>query len=199
MFDHLDTKIIACLEREPFSSAHSLAEDLEVSPAAVLSRLHNSLGMKDFHLPWVPYQLTDDLQQVRVAKCGEFLRALEAMQRTRFRHIITGDESWFDLEYQHASQWSVSRGEVPQKGDPALGTAKFMLMAIWGINGLHLLDLMPSQCRFNVHYFVGYVLAALVQTVFSQARTRYPPRLNVHLDNFSVHFSKVTEQFFIDN
>jgi hypothetical protein len=89
------------------------------------------------------------MRQVRVAKCPELLRALETMQRTRFRHIITGNESWFYFEYQHTSQWPVSRDEVPQRVDPAIGTAKFMLMAIWGFNGFHLLDLMLSQCRFD--------------------------------------------------
>jgi predicted transcriptional regulator len=96
--------MIACLEREPFSSAYSLAESLDVSPAAVSRRLHNSLGMKNFHLRWVSHQLTSKPQQMRVAKCGEFLRALEVMQRTHFRHIIKGDASWFYLEYQYASQ-----------------------------------------------------------------------------------------------
>jgi hypothetical protein len=62
---------------------------------------------------------------------------------------ITGDESWFYLEYQHASQWSVPRHKVPQMAGPAIDTAKFMLTAIWGVNGFHLLDLTPSQCRFN--------------------------------------------------
>jgi hypothetical protein len=101
---HLDTNSIEYLERESSFSACSLAEGLDVSPATILSRLHNSLGMKNFHLCWVLHQLTDDLRQVRVAKCGEFLRALDAMQKTNFRHIITGVENRFDLEYQHASQ-----------------------------------------------------------------------------------------------
>jgi hypothetical protein len=83
--------LIACLERKPFSPAYSLAEALDLSPATVLSRLHNSLEMKNFHLRWVPYHLADDLRQVRVAKCGELLRALEAMQRTHSHHILTGD------------------------------------------------------------------------------------------------------------
>jgi hypothetical protein len=33
--DHVDAKIIACSEREPFSSACSLAEALDVSPTIV--------------------------------------------------------------------------------------------------------------------------------------------------------------------
>jgi hypothetical protein len=46
-------------------------------------------GNDNFHLRWVPHQLTDDLRQVRVAKCGGLLRPLEAAQRTLFRHIVT--------------------------------------------------------------------------------------------------------------
>jgi hypothetical protein len=84
------------------------------------------------------------------------------MQRTNFRHIITGDENWFYLEYQHASQWSVSRDEVLQRADSAIGTAKFMLTVIWGVNSFHLLDLMPPQCSFNAQYFVEHVMAPLV-------------------------------------
>jgi hypothetical protein len=94
------------------------------------------------------------------------------MQRTHFRYIITGDESWFYLEYQNASQWSVSRDEVPQKVDPAIGTAKFIFTAIWDVNGFHLLDLMPSQCRFNTQYFMEHVMTPLVQTIVPQGRTQ---------------------------
>jgi hypothetical protein len=37
-------------------------------------------GNEHFHFRSVPYQLTDDLRQVRVAKCRKLLHALEAMQ-----------------------------------------------------------------------------------------------------------------------
>jgi hypothetical protein len=74
-----------------------------------------------------------------------------------------------------------------------------MLMAIWGANGFQMLDLIPSECRFNAQDFVEHVMAPLVQIVFPQGRTRSTPRLNVHLENCRVHFSKVTEQFFIKN
>jgi hypothetical protein len=74
-----------------------------------------------------------------------------------------------------------------------------MFTDIWGVNGLHLPDLMPSQCRFNAQYFVRHVMTPLVQTVFLQGSTRYIPRLNIHLDNCRVHFSKVMEHFSIEN
>jgi hypothetical protein len=83
--------------------------------------------------------------------------------------------------------------------DQATGTAKFMLTAIWDVNGFHLLDLVPSQCKLNAQYFVEYVLVPMVQAVFPQGKARYTLRLNVHLDNCRVHFSTVTKQFFIEN
>jgi hypothetical protein len=90
----------------------------------------------------------------------------------------------------------LSRRSV-SNGDPAIGTIKFMLTAIWGVNGFHLLDLMPSQCRFNDQHFMEHVMALLIQMVFPQGRIWYLPRLNVHLDNCRVHFLKVTEQFLL--
>jgi hypothetical protein len=84
---------------------------------------------------------------------------------------------------------------MPQKVNPAIGTTKFMLTAIWGVNGFHLLDLMSSQCRFNAQYFVEHAMAPLIHTIFPQGRTAYTPRLNICVDNCRYHFSKVIEQF----
>jgi histone-lysine N-methyltransferase SETMAR len=88
---------------------------------------------------------------------------------------------------------------VPQTVDPAIGTAKFMLRALWGVNSFCLLDSIPLQYRFNAQYFVGHAIVLLVQTVLAHGRTRYPPRRNVHLDNCRVHFSKAMGQFLIEN
>jgi hypothetical protein len=90
-----------------------------------------------------------------VAKCSELLRLLEAIQRTNFRHIITGNESWFYREYQYASQWSVSRDEVPQRVNAAIGTAQFVFTAIWGVKDFRLLDLMSLECRFHAEHLWG--------------------------------------------
>jgi hypothetical protein len=113
----------------------------------------------------------------------------------RIENPVTKVPKTETLKEGKGSQWSVHRDEGSQKVDPAIGTAKFMLTALWDVNGFHLLDLMPSQCRLNTRYFMEHIMAPLVQTVFQQGRTRYTPRLYVHLDNWRVHFSKVTEQF----
>jgi hypothetical protein len=48
--DFIDTKMLSALEREPFHSAHSLAEVVGVSYSTVIRHLRDSLGMKNFHL-----------------------------------------------------------------------------------------------------------------------------------------------------
>jgi histone-lysine N-methyltransferase SETMAR len=42
-------------------------------------------------------------------------------------------------------------------------------------------------------------MTLLRQTVFPHGNTRYISRLKIHLDNCRVHFSKLTEQFFIES
>jgi hypothetical protein len=76
--------------------------------------------MSTCYLSWIPHDLSDDLQEVRVAKYHELLDVLKRMQRGHFRDIMTGDESWSYLDYQHSAQWSVSRDNVPKMSKPAL-------------------------------------------------------------------------------
>jgi hypothetical protein len=63
-------------------------------------------------------------------KCNVRLEILVAIQRIKFRNIVTGDESWFYLDYHHDRQWSVSRDELTQKVKPGIST-KSMLTVIW--------------------------------------------------------------------
>jgi hypothetical protein len=37
------------------------------------------------------------------------------MAPNKFRNILTGDESWFMLEYQHAVKWSLSLEDVSER------------------------------------------------------------------------------------
>jgi hypothetical protein len=67
------------------------------------------------------------LREIRLEKCREFLPTLEGMERKDFRDLVTGNESWFTLEFQHSAKWSVSRDNVPQKVRQQIHTMKFML------------------------------------------------------------------------
>jgi hypothetical protein len=100
--DFFDIQILSSLEKQPFHSAYSLAEILDVSQTTILNHLRDSLGMKLFHLRWIPTQLTEQLRASRIQKYQELLPVRERMEANEFRNILTGDESWFVLEYQPA-------------------------------------------------------------------------------------------------
>jgi hypothetical protein len=44
------------------------------------------------------------------------------MEVNKFRNILTGEESWFMLEYQHAVKWSLSREDGSERMRQQTGT-----------------------------------------------------------------------------
>jgi DNA-binding transcriptional ArsR family regulator len=91
--DFLDLQILSSLEKQPFHSAYSLAEILDVSHTTILNHLRDSLELKLFHSCWIPNQLTQQLCASRIHKCQELLPLLERMEANQFHNILTGDES----------------------------------------------------------------------------------------------------------
>jgi hypothetical protein len=89
---------------------------------------------------------------------------------------------------------SLSRKYI-RKSETADRHKKFMLTIIWGVDGFHVVDLMTSQHSFNSEYFMSHVLTPMVVKVFTRGRIPHIRRLQLHLDNCRVHFSKATGQF----
>jgi hypothetical protein len=75
-----------------------------------------------FHLRWIPNQLTKQRRASRIQKCQELLPLLERMEASKFRNILTDDESRFMLEYQHTVKWSLSRDDVSERVRQQIGT-----------------------------------------------------------------------------
>jgi hypothetical protein len=96
--DFIATKVLAALERGPFHSTHSLADIVGVSYSIVIRHLRDSLGIKSFHLHWLPHELTPDLRRYRFEICGQPLPILEATEFDSSRMFVIGDKDWFVLE-----------------------------------------------------------------------------------------------------
>jgi hypothetical protein len=77
--------------------------------------------MKLFHLRWIPNQLTEQLRASRIQKYQELLPLPERMEANKCRNILTGDESWFMLKYQHAVKWSLSREDISERVRQQIG------------------------------------------------------------------------------
>jgi hypothetical protein len=91
--DFLDIQILVLLDGQPFHSAYSIAEALGVSHSTILGHLWESLGMKTFHLSWIPHELTISLRQIRMETRRELLPILMAHEKNEFQRFVPGDES----------------------------------------------------------------------------------------------------------
>jgi hypothetical protein len=120
----LDIQIPSSLEKQPFHSARSLAEILDASHTTILNHLGDLLGMKVFHLRWIPNQLTEQLGASRIQKYQKLSSLLERIEVNKFRNILTGDESEFMLEYQHAVKWSLPHEDASERVRQQIGTKK---------------------------------------------------------------------------
>jgi hypothetical protein len=91
----------------------------------ILNHLRDSLAMKLFHLRCIFNQLTEQLRASRIQKCQELLPLLERMEVNKFRTILTGDESWFMLEYRHAVKWHLSRKDASERVRQHISTKNY--------------------------------------------------------------------------
>jgi hypothetical protein len=89
----------------------------------------------------------------------------------------------------------VTRDEVPQKVKQQMGTQKFMLTVIRGIDGFHVADLMTEQHSYNTQYFLSHILEPLLLVVFPDGRKPHSRRLSLYLSNYHVHRSNASENF----
>jgi hypothetical protein len=165
--DFLDIQILSSLEKQPFHLAYSLAEILDVSHTTILNHLRHSLGMKLFHLRWIPNQLTEQPRASMIAGKDEVKST---------KNLLPGDESWFMLEYQHAVKWSVSREDVSERVRQQIGT-KIYTHCCLGSRRLYAVDLVTSQRSFDSEQFMSHLLAPMVAKVFPRGRIPHTRRL----------------------
>jgi hypothetical protein len=69
---------------------------------------------------------------------------------------------------------------------------KFMFTIIWNSSGFHVFDRLPNDARMNSAYFATNVVIPLEETIFPQGRAPRERLLVIHLDNCSIHISRVS-------
>jgi hypothetical protein len=112
---------------------------------------------------------------------------------------VTGNESWFTLEFHHSTKWGGSRDDVAQKAKQQIETQKSMLTVIRGIDGFHVVDLMTEQHSYTISPFLSQIFEPLLFTVCPDGRKPSFRRLGLHLDNCHVCRSKASENSVAEN
>jgi histone-lysine N-methyltransferase SETMAR len=67
-----------------------------------------------------------------------------------------------------------------------------MFTVIWNPSGFYAIKRLPNHAKMNSAYFVTNILIPLEQAIFPRGRASHERQLVIHLDNYSVHTSRVS-------
>lgn len=188
--DHVDANILEELSKNPFHSVRSLCEAINCSSTTIFRHLHDSLQMKFLHFKLVPYHLSQSLREKRCELGRQQLKILQSQKRNGFKQIITGDESWFYMTYDHSKRWAVSLDNDEVFTNTGFQVQKFMFTIMWNPSGFHIIDIMRPKERFNTDYHINNIVRPLAEIFGQSTRKKLSKYLILHLDNARPHNSK---------
>jgi hypothetical protein len=113
-FDNIYSTVLSVFHENEFHSIQTLAQKLRVCLNRVYDRGMNWFGFSLRNARWVLDLLTQELKAERVTNSTEMLRILQTYEPTNFARIITGDKSWFFLEYFQNRVWSLGEETPPE-------------------------------------------------------------------------------------
>jgi transposase len=183
----LGEAIRSVLEERPFTSCKVLCRHFRVGKATCLRILHDTLGLKKFHLRWVPHALSSNQKSERVSCPRLLLAAVEQNEATRFQDVITGDESWFFLYYPRDSMWAPSRDDLPDRIKQKIDTEKCLISVLWSVRGIHSLVDVPKGTTYNTDFFCNVIMPSLKRDIASQGRRKTFRGMLIHMDNARPH------------
>jgi hypothetical protein len=110
-------------------------------------------------------------------------------QEKNLTDIMTGDESWFFLQYRHDSAWAGCRDELPVRIKPEIDAEKCLIYVIWSGNGIYSLADVPKGESYDSAFFCDVVVPSLIDDIRSRSRPKSLKGSNVHLGNARPHNS----------
>jgi hypothetical protein len=147
----VDQAILTALAEDPFSSVRELSRRICLPRSTIRRHLTRSLDSTNRHLRWVPHFLTPGQKELRVQMATELLSIL-AIQRTRQWHgIVTLGELWFYWNSNHDLMWLPPGNAVPDRERYTNQSPKLMLAIVWSPSGFHVVNCLPTGCKFNAH------------------------------------------------
>jgi hypothetical protein len=126
-----DARILACLSHEPFSSIRSIAQALGLAPATVDQQIPISLDIQFRHFRWILHVWARKLGDQRVKGARAPIDVLRQQEKTNFRDIITGHESWIFIDTTPSFIWLSLDEELPTRPRCTISVDDRLLIAFW--------------------------------------------------------------------
>jgi hypothetical protein len=117
-------------------------------------------------LQWIPHALTSELKQVRFDLCLQLLPKLRAHVQENWRHLATGDESWFYCGYVRDRIWTARDENTHEVENRTITSKKRMLTVLRNPHDFRVVTMLPPGESFNASWFINQNLVPLVQSFF---------------------------------
>jgi hypothetical protein len=97
----------------------------------------------------------------------QLLLKLRAEEHNNWRHLITGDESWFYYEYVRERLWTARNDKRHQVENRIIPSRKSMPSVLWNSHGFHVMTMLHARASFASPWFIDQNLILLVEKFFS--------------------------------
>jgi histone-lysine N-methyltransferase SETMAR len=136
-----------------------LAEATRISIGAVVSILHEKLGIKKLSARWVPCLLSAENKRNRVVASEALLARISRNPEEFFRRFVTVDETWIhhytSETKEQLKQW-ISTGEpAPKKAKTVKSAGKVMATVFWDARGIILIDYLEKGKTITGEYYAS--------------------------------------------
>lgn len=198
--ENIEDKIEQHLVENKLATSREIAAALNCSYSTVLRHLHK-MGRRYLVWRWVPYKLTPENKNNRMAISGQNLTMLE---RNNFlNQLITVDECWLFQDNEgnrpgsHNRSWVEGAGDHPHvvKQTP-LTTRKQLIIVFWDVKGLILLKVLPRNVSITAEVYCSALDELKDALLANRRRTAGAGFQNFHFlhDNARPHSARITQE-----
>jgi histone-lysine N-methyltransferase SETMAR len=181
-------KIKSLLKRQRFSSARYISRKSKI-PRTTVGRWLKKMNFKRMKIKATRYPMTISVQNRRKEIITVLLNELKLASPI---DVITSDESWFFLQYNHEWIWVTNKDEVEEVERRALHATKFMVCFFWNFVDFHFIYILDVGEKYNSKLVVDTIFPLLENVAFKHRPTRGLKSYSLHWDNARPHQSIFT-------
>jgi hypothetical protein len=193
--DFLGEQIVSLLQEQPSLSTKAIASALLSTHQTVKRVLVETLHYRKLSTHWIPYTPSPDVLRQRCASAHNMLAILQEAERTGFRFVFTGDESWFFLKTSTDLMWLPPGSSAPSCPRSTIASEKVMVSIFWSGAGFRIVDALPKGDHMTAQHMLERILQPLEQSIVDQFRSIERHRVFIHMDNSRVHTAKIVKDF----
>ena len=190
-----DKKILSEIKNDPSISCREIARLTNIPYSTVNYILVNRLHFKYKKLRWIPHVLDTHQKNARLKYSRRLLDVLTNCAKTKFRYILTGDESWFCYFTPNGCRWMNEDEEPPDIERPGFKSPKIMVCLFWNPHGIALIYVLPKGTSMNSSVFIANILEPINEYPANLEAKRCHKKFWIHFDNAPCHRSKQVKEY----